>query len=91
MTKLIIETDDNWTKEKIKFAIEAEIHVLRKAAGKIQLKIQNFESKYGKLDREKLYGKIDDMELVEWEGEVESLRRMQDKIRALEEITFEYR
>ncbi len=30
MTKLIIETDDACAREKIKFAIDTEIHLLRK-------------------------------------------------------------
>lgn len=91
MTRLIIETDDNWTKEKIKFVIDTEIHLLKKTAEKIQRKIKDFENKYGKLDREKLYGKVDDMELIEWEGEIESLKRVQNKLKSLEEIIFEYK
>lgn len=91
MTKLIIETDDNWTREKIKLAIGTEIYLLKKTADKIQNKIKGFEDKYGMLEREKLYGKIDDMELIEWEGEIESLQRVQVKLKSLEEIIFEYR
>jgi len=91
MTKLIIETDDAWTREKIKFAIDTEIHLLRKTVEKIEQKIKYFESKYGLLDRQKLYGKVDDMELVEWEGEIESLQRVRIRLKSLEEINFEYR
>ena len=91
MTKLIIETDDAWAREKIKFAIDTEIHLLKKTVEKIIRKIQDFEHAHGKLDREKLYGKVDDMILVEWEGEAESLRRVQARLKSLEEISFEYR
>lgn len=91
MTKLIIETDNNWTREKIKNAILNEINLLKKTADKIQLKLIGFQNKYGKLDRANLYGKIDDMELIEWEGEIETLDRLQKKLQALEEITFEYK
>ena len=42
MTKLIIETDDNWTREKIKFAINTEAQLLRKTANRIQDKIREF-------------------------------------------------
>ncbi len=91
MTRLIIETDDKWTREKIRFAIDTEIYLLKKAIDKVQEKIQGFESKYGKLDREALYGRIDDMELIEWEGEIETLQRIQKKLKSLEEIVFEYR
>ena len=91
MTKLIIETDDKWTREKIKLAIDTEIYLLKKALDKVQEKIEGFESKYGKLNRDYLYGKIDDMELIEWEGELETLQRIQKKLKSLEEIIFEYR
>ena len=91
MTKLIIETDDAWTREKIKFAIDTEIHLLKKTVDKINRKILGFEHAYGQLDRDKLYGKVDDMILVEWEGETETLRRVQGRLRSLEEISFEYR
>jgi len=77
MTKLIIETDDAWAREKIKFTIDTEIHLLKKTVEKIDRKIKDFEKIYGALDRGNLYGKVDDMMLVEWEGETESLRRVQ--------------
>lgn len=91
MTKLIIETDDNWTREKIKLAIDTEIYLLKKTLDKVQEKVEGFESKYGELNRVHLYGKIDDMELIEWEGEIETLQRIQKKLKSLEEIIFEYR
>ena len=79
MTRLIIETDDKWTREKIRLAIDTEIYLLKKALDKVKEKIKEFEIKYGELDRESLYGKIDDMELIEWEGETETLQRIQKR------------
>ncbi len=91
MTRLVVETDNDWTKKKIKGAIHLEIKLLKKAVLRTQQKLQDFEDKYGKLDRDSLYGKIDDMELLEWEGELETLKRFQEKLKSLEEITFEYK
>ncbi len=91
MTKLIIESDDTWTREKINFSIDVEIHLFKKAAYKIKDKFNSFEKTHGPLDRNKMYGKVDDMVLVEWEGEIESLRRVQRKLKSLEDINFEYR
>ncbi|MBI4378562.1 MAG: hypothetical protein HY578_05630 [Nitrospinae bacterium] len=91
MTKLIIETDDGWTREKIRDVIFTEINLLNKAINRIQSKLKDFENKYGKLDRKSLYGKVDDMELIEWEGEMETLGKLQKKLKSLEEITFEYK
>jgi len=91
MTKLILETDNEWTKRKIKDAIQIEAEIFKKAIARIQDKLKDFETKYGKLDREVLYGKVDDMELLEWEGELETLEKLQKRLLSLEEITFEYR
>ena len=91
MTRLIIETDDKWTREKIRLAIDTEIYLLKKALDKVHEKTKGFESKYVKFDRESLYGRIDDMELIEWEGEIETLQRIQKRLKSLEEIVFEYR
>ena len=91
MTKLIIETDNDWTKGKIKSAIDTEIFLLKKTTEKIYTRINNFEKKYGNSNRENLYGKIDDMELIEWEGEVETLQKLQTRLNLLEEIIFEYK
>jgi hypothetical protein len=91
MAKLIIETDNQWTREKIRSTINTEIGLLKKAVEKTQDRLRDFENRYGKLHRESLYGKIDDMELLEWEGEIETLQRLQQKLKSLEEITFEYK
>ena len=39
-----------------------------------------FEDRYGTLDRESAYGKIDDMELIAWEGEIETMERLRSKL-----------
>jgi len=91
MTRLVVESDNAWTKKKIESAIHTETELLRKSLRKIQRKVHEFEDRYGKLDRAALYGKIDDMELIEWEGEIETLERLDTKLKSLEEIIFEYK
>lgn len=91
MTRLTVETDNDWTKKKIESAIHTEVEILKEAVHRSRLKLQGFENKYGKFDRDSLYGKVDDMELIEWEGEFETLKRLQEKLKSLEEIRFEYK
>ena len=91
MTKLTVETDDDWTKRKIKNAIHTEIEMLKRAVQRTLSKLQDFENKYGEFDRGSFYGRVDDMELIEWEGEIETLKRLQEKLKSLEEIVFEYK
>jgi len=91
MTRLVVETDNDWTKRKIKGAITTEIELLRKSIQKTRDKINDFEAKYGAFDRNSLYGKVNDMQLLEWEGELETLERLNKKLKSLEEITFEYK
>lgn len=66
-----------WTKKKVKDAFQRESEILKQAIYRTQNKLNAFETEYGSLDRNALYGKIDDMELLEWEGELETLERLQ--------------
>ena len=91
MTKLILETDNNWTKRKIQEVIKIEKELLKKAINRSQIKVDDYEKKYGKMNREKLYGKVDDMELIEWEGEIDTLEKLERNLSSIEEITFEYK
>jgi hypothetical protein len=90
MTRVIIETDNAWTIGKISNAINAEILLLQRSLARTQGKISRFEVKYGRVaDRSALYGHVDDMELIEWEGEAETLNKLQEKLRSLEDIRIE--
>jgi len=92
MTRVIIETDDAWTIGRISNAINAEILLLQRSIAKTQGKIARFEGKYGRAnDRSALYGHVDDMELIEWEGEVETLNKLQENLHSLEDIRIEER
>ena len=92
MTRVIIETDNAWTIGKISNAINAEILLLQRSLAKTQGKVNRFEVKYGRnADRSSLYGHVDDMELIEWEGEVETMNKLQEKLSSLEEIRIEER
>lgn len=90
MTRVIIETENAWTIGKISNAINAEILLLQRSLARTQGKINRFEVKYGRAaDRSALYGHVDDMELIEWEGEAETLKKMQVKLSSLEDIRIE--
>ncbi len=53
-------------------------------------KISDFKDRYKTDDRDTLYGKVDDMELIKWEGEIENMNLLQKKLTSLEQIIFEY-
>lgn len=91
MTKLIVETDSDWARKKIADAIHTEAEILHRAIDHIQDKLKHFEAQYGAMNRNALYEKVDDMELIEWEGERETLDRLKVKLKSLEEIAIEYR
>ena len=90
MTKVITQDCDLWTLKKIQALVGLEAMLLKKQIGAIQEKIAGFEDRYGKFDREKMYGQVDDMELIEWEGEIETLERLRSKLTRLEEVGFEH-
>jgi hypothetical protein len=90
MTKIVAQHNDLWTLKKIQSLVDLEATLLKRKLDNVQSKITTFENRYGKLDRESLYGKVDDMELIEWEGEIETLDRLKEKLIRLEQIAFEY-
>lgn len=69
--------------------MDREAVVLEKQIGKIEEKIAVYEKQFGKLD-DALYVRVDDMELLEWDGEVETMRRLREKLASLERIAFEH-
>ena len=90
MTQVIVRTEDDWVRTKIEEIIAEERTFLRNVIVRTQQKLARFEQQYGPLKREVLYGKVDDMELVEWEGELETIAHLQKHLGALEDLTIEY-
>jgi hypothetical protein len=90
MTKVIVQNAEIWTLKKIQSLITLETEILKKQLMNINNKLSGFKARYGTDDRDVLYGQVDDMELLEWEGEVETMKRLQKKLTSLEQIIFEY-
>ena len=90
MTRVIIETGDQAIAERIGVMMQNEVYLLRKTAQNVRAKIRDFEEKYG-LSKTMglLYGKVDDMKLIEWEGELETLARLEKKLAAFEDVRVE--
>jgi hypothetical protein len=91
MTRVIIETDHLAIRQRIHAALHTEHTVLQRQIFRTQQKIQHFEQQYGPLHREQLYGQVDDLELLEWEGELETLAKLRQNLQSFEEMTFEDR
>ena len=80
MTRLIVESDNQWSVQRIRTIVDTEVKSLGRALERIRNKIKGYERRYGTLDRERMYGTIDDMELVEWEGELEMEGKISEKL-----------
>ena len=91
MTKVIVETNNEWAKRKLQAVFRTEAVLLKRMFRKTEQKVRTFELKYGTYDRETLYGQVDDMELVEWEGELETAKKLQARLSEFEEMSVEYR
>ncbi|MBT3368392.1 MAG: hypothetical protein HN416_14665 [Nitrospina sp.] len=90
MTRVIIETSDQAIAERIGVMMQNEVYLLRKTAQNVRAKIRDFEEKYGlSKTMGRLYGKVDDMKLIEWEGELETLARLEKKLAAFEDVRVE--
>ena len=89
MAKEIISLKDSLSQTVVQHALEREKTALRLSIAQIEAKTAAWEAKYGSQDRKQLFGKVDDLELVEWEGERETLARLRARLQRLEEIQVE--
>lgn len=85
MTRFIIESDNIWTGRRIRHALYVEQQLLKRLMLRTQKKLDAFERAYRVLDRDRLYGQVDDMELLEWEGEIETLEKLRTHLQSLSE------
>ncbi len=90
MIKIIAQPTEIWTLRKIQSLLSLETVFLKRQIRNTQNKIGDFERLHRTPCRDSLYGHVDDMELLEWEGEIETLRRLERKLTSLKEISFEY-
>lgn len=86
MPKQIITMQDSLASTVLQEAIERERQVLRLSIDQVEANVAAFERKFGTHDRTSLFGKVDDMQLIEWEGEEETLARLRPRLQRLEEI-----
>lgn len=91
MSRLVLETDDVWMQTRIAALIRMERELLMRSIENVEKKISVFSQCYGTSDRDALFGAVDDMALLEWEGEMETLDRLKRKLRSLEELTLEFK
>ncbi len=91
MPKEVITLKDPLSRTVLQHAMEREKRVLTLSIAQVEAKIAAFAAKYGAGDSKSLYGKVDDMELIEWEGEQETLARLRSQLQRLEEIQVESR
>lgn len=89
MAKEVISLKNPLAQTVLADAIVREKGVLTLAIAQAEGRIAAFEQKYGTLDRERLYGRVDDMELIEWEGEQETLSRLRARLQCLEDLQVE--
>ena len=91
MTTEVITLKDALSRMVLQQAIERERRVFDFSIAQVSAKLEAFQKKYGAMDSNSLYGKVDDLELVEWEGEKETLARLRARLERLEGIRVESR
>lgn len=89
MSKEIITLKDDLSSIVLQQAIEREKRLLSLAIDQAEEKLAAFEAKFGTRDRQSLFGKVDDMDLIEWEGEEDTLLRLRPRLQRLKELQVE--
>ncbi len=91
MSPKVITLKDSFSQNVLQHAINREMRVLHLSVTQVQAKLASWEGKYHVDDPKSLFGKVDDMELIEWIGEQETLSRLRSRLQCLEEIQGESR
>lgn len=91
MSKAIITLKDDLSLAVLRQAIEREERLLGLAIDQAEAKVAAFEARFGTRDRKSLFGTVDDMDLIEWEGEEETLVRLRPRLQRLKELQVEPR
>lgn len=91
MSKAIITLKDDLSVAVVQQALERETRLLALAIAQAEAKVAAFEARFGTSDRRGLYGTVDDMELIEWEGEEETLLHLRQRLQRLKELQVEPR
>ena len=91
MTPKVITLKDSFSQDVLQHAINREMRVLHWSVTQVKTKLASWEGKYHVDDPKSLFGKVDDMELIEWIGEQETLSRLRSRLQCLEEIQVESR
>lgn len=91
MAKTIITLKDDLSLAVIQHAIDREERLLTLAINQVEEKLAAFEARFGTRDRQSLFGTVDDMNLIEWEGEEDTLVRLRQRLQRLKEIQVEPR
>ena len=85
----VITLKDSLSLDVLLQALDREKRMLMLAIDQARSKVAAFEAKFGVQHRTGLFGTADDMELIEWEGEQETLARLLTRLQRLEEIRVE--
>lgn len=93
MSRIIVEDASARTHELLRMAIASQIERLQASLEKSRARLEDFQKKYGKelfqITAEDL--EDGDLEYVEWAGEAELLRRLEDDLRRLRELDIAHR
>lgn len=91
MSKVIITPHDELATIVLQQAIDREKRLLTLVISQAEAKVADFEARFGTRDRQSLYGTVDDLELIEWEGEEETLQRLRLRLERLKDLQLEPR
>lgn len=93
MSKIIIEDASERTDTLLRAAIASQIERLQASAQTSRARLQAFQARYGKELADVAAEDLDggDVEYVEWAGEAEMLRRLEDDVRHLKEMEIVHR
>ncbi len=88
VNKLILYTGEEELRHIVEDALDREKRITEMALARTEERLRSFEERFGDLEKARLSG-VDELEIVEWEGELLIYQWLQEKLTKLESLQFE--
>lgn len=88
VNKLILSAGDRELRHIVEGALDREKRITEMALVRTCDRLRSFEKRFGGLEEARLSG-VDELEIVEWEGELLTYQRLKERLARLESLQLE--
>ncbi len=88
VNKLILSTDEEALRYIVENALDREKRITQMALARTEERLRSFEERFGDMEKARLLD-VDELEIIEWEGELLTYQRLKERLAKLENLQLE--